>query len=74
MYKIRNQQRRNPSFKHLQAVLRKSKALFSDGQAMMSDELIVKTIEKIREEAAKAGQSLIFNLRLNFFANYSTVV
>jgi hypothetical protein len=40
----------------------------------MSDELIAKTIEKIREEAAKAGQSLIFNLRLNFFANYSTVV
>ena len=65
LYKVTNQQRRNYSFKHLQAVVKLSKKVqWTNGVE----------IAKIRNEIGKCGMSLLFNLRLNYFANYSSVV
>jgi hypothetical protein len=40
----------------------------------MPSELIITQIGKLRKECAKVGIGLMFNLQLNFFANYSAVV
>jgi hypothetical protein len=40
----------------------------------MDNKEITSLIGKIREEIQKAGEATLFNLRLNFFANYSAVI
>ena len=40
----------------------------------LTTEQIVEKLSKIREECRKAGSMMMFNLQLNFFANYSAVV
>ena len=40
----------------------------------MPSEWILAQIGKLRKECGKVGAGLMFNLQLNFFANYSAVV
>jgi hypothetical protein len=49
MYKVKNQQRRTDSFRHLQGLVKSSKKLLKGEVAI---------VPKIREEAGKAGLSL----------------
>ena len=73
LYKVRNQQRRTPSFKHLQAVLKLSRTLLATGGALTAQEISAR-LGKVRGECLKVGAGMWFNLGLNFFASYSAVV
>ena len=70
---MRNQQRRTPSFRHLQAVLKLSRTLLSLGGSLTAQD-ILRHLAKLRAECLKVGTGMMFNLGLNFFASYSAVV
>lgn len=73
MYKIKNQQRRTTSFQQLQGIAKKLSSLLKQGSTL-EQTAICATLTKIRSEIGKAGFAMMFNLKLNFFANYSVVI